>query len=75
MLNLGEEEPKLLSDLEAREKNIKEYNKTADEYEQWSKENILMQKLCYYSTFNELKKEGIVGKTFLEVGCGPCPIG
>jgi len=23
----------------------------------------------------ELEKEGIEGKTFLEVGCGPCPIG
>ena len=31
--------------------------------------------MCYYSTFNELKNEGIEGKTFLEVGCGPCPIG
>ena len=66
---------KFHSETEAREKNIDEYNKTADEYEQWSKENILMQKLCYYSTFNELKNEGIEGKTFLEVGCGPCPIG
>ena len=27
------------------------------------------------STFNELKKEGIEGKTYLEVACGPCPIG
>lgn len=34
-----------------------------------------MQHLCYYSTINELEKEGIEGKTFLEVGCGPCPIG
>jgi ubiquinone/menaquinone biosynthesis C-methylase UbiE len=34
-----------------------------------------MQKYCYYSTFAELEKEGIEGKTFLEVGCGPCPIG
>jgi len=34
-----------------------------------------MQKYCYYSTFNELDKEGVEGKTFLEVGCGPCPIG
>jgi SAM-dependent methyltransferase len=24
---------------------------------------------------NELKKDGIEGKTFLEIGCGPCPIG
>ena len=22
-----------------------------------------------------LEKEGVEGKTFLEVGCGPCPIG
>jgi ubiquinone/menaquinone biosynthesis C-methylase UbiE len=34
-----------------------------------------MQKYCYYSTFKELEDEGIEGKTFLEVGCGPCPIG
>ena len=36
---------------------------------------MLMQKYCYYSTFAELEKEGVEGKTFLEVGCGPCPIG
>jgi len=29
-----------------------------------------MQNYCYYSTFNELKKAGVEGKTFLEVGCG-----
>lgn len=34
-----------------------------------------MQKYCYYSTFKEMEAEGIEGKTFLEVGCGPCPIG
>jgi hypothetical protein len=34
-----------------------------------------MQKYCYYSTFSEIEKHGIVGKTFLEIGCGPCPIG
>jgi len=34
-----------------------------------------MQNQCYYTTFNELEKEGITGKTFLEVGCGPCPVG
>jgi len=31
--------------------------------------------MCYYSTLEEILKEGIMGKTFLEVGCGPCPIG
>lgn len=30
------------TEAEARDKNILEYNKTADFYEQWSKENILM---------------------------------
>ena len=59
----------------SRDKNIEEYNKTADSYEKWSQTNILMQRYCYYSTFQELEKEGIEGKTFLEVGCGPCPIG
>lgn len=34
-----------------------------------------MQKYSYYSTVNEIAKEGIEDKTFLEVGCGPCPIG
>ena len=59
----------------ARDKNRDEYNEAADAYEKFSNENILMQKYCYYSTFNELEKEGIEGKTFLEIGCGPCPIG
>ena len=60
---------------EARDKNIEEYNAVADLYTAWSNENLLMQHMCYYTTFNELEKEGIEGKTFLEVGCGPCPIG
>ena len=60
---------------QARDKNIEEYNQTADAYDRWCQENILMQKYCYYSTFAELEKEGVEGKTFLEVGCGPCPIG
>ena len=34
-----------------------------------------MQYMSYYSTITEIEKEGIWGKTFLEVGCGPCPIG
>jgi len=59
----------------ARDKNIEEYNQTADAYDQWCQKNILMQKYCYYSTFKEMENEGIEGKTFLEVGCGPCPIG
>lgn len=64
-----------LTEQEARDKNIEEYNQTADAYDTWSQENILMQKYCYYSTFKEMENEGIEGKTFLEVGCGPCPIG
>jgi len=56
-------------------KNRDEYNQSADAYERWSEKNIIMQKYCYYSTLNELENEGIRGKTFLEVGCGPCPIG
>ena len=59
----------------ARSKNVEEYNATADNYNTFSQESVLMQKYCYYSTFSELEKEGIEGKTFLEVGCGPCPIG
>jgi len=56
-------------------KNRYEYNQSADAYERWCENNILMQKHSYYSTLNELENEGIRGKTFLEVGCGPCPIG
>lgn len=52
-----------------------EYNQSADAYDQWCSNNIIMQNYCYYSTFKELENEGIEGKTFLEVGCGPCPIG
>ena len=63
------------SEQEARDKNIEEYNETADAYDRWSQEHMLTQKFCYYSTFAELEKEGVEGKTFLEVGCGPCPIG
>merc|ERR1712079_488256 len=63
------------SEAESRNKNVDEYNATADKYEAWCKTNSLMQNYCYYSTFAELEKEGIEGKTFLEVGCGPCPIG
>ena len=51
------------------------YNASADAYSQWSQTNHLMQNLNYYSTFNEMEKEGIQGKTFMEFGCGPCPIG
>ena len=64
-----------LSEQQARDKNIEEYNKAADAYDEWSNQNILMQKYCYYSTFKQMEKEGIEGKTFLEVGCGQCPIG
>ena len=63
------------ADQQARDKNIEEYNKAADAYDKWQGDNILMQRYCYYSCFQELVNEGIEGKTFLEVGCGPCPIG
>ena len=64
-----------LTSEQAREKNIDEYNKTADKYDNWCKTNTTMQQMCYFSTFDQLEKEGIEGKTFLEVGCGPCPVG
>lgn len=35
----------------------------------------MMQNIHYYSQLNELTLEGVEGKTFLEIGCGPCPIG
>jgi ubiquinone/menaquinone biosynthesis C-methylase UbiE len=34
-----------------------------------------MNHIGYFSTLNEIESMGIEGKTFLEVGCGPCPIG
>ena len=64
-----------LTEEEARSKNKEEYNKTASAYDLWQKTNVIMKNMCYYSTINEIEKEGIEGKTFLEVGCGPCPIG
>ena len=63
------------SNEEARDKNKDEYNLTADNYDKWCSDNVLMQNICYYTTFKEMEIEGIEGKTFLEVGCGPCPIG
>lgn len=63
------------SEASAISKNKDEYNQSADAYDQWCSGNILMQRYCYYSTFKEMEIEGIEGKTFLEVGCGPCPIG
>ena len=58
------------------DKNKDEYNATADDYEKWSESNIIMQRYCYYSTVAEIEKQvGIEGKVFMEVGCGPCPIG
>ena len=60
---------------EARDKNIEEYNKAAAAYDQFAHTNNIMNNYCYYSTFKELELEGVEGKTFLEVGCGPCPIG
>ena len=46
--------PVQLSEEQARDKNRDEYNQTADDYDAWQADNILMQKLCYYSTINEL---------------------
>ena len=60
---------------EARNKNKDEYNSTAGDYDSWQNGNVLMQNICYHATFKELEAEGIQGKTFLEVGCGPCPNG
>ena len=34
-----------------------------------------MQHHAYYAVLQEIIKEGIKGKTFLEVGCGFCPGG
>ena len=60
---------------EARSKNIVEYNDTADKYNSWQSTNLFMQNVCYFTCFKKLEQLGIPGKSFLEVGCGPCPIG
>ena len=44
-------------------------------YDRWSQQSPLMLNYSYYSTLQEIATEGIPGKTFLEVGCGPCHIG
>jgi ubiquinone/menaquinone biosynthesis C-methylase UbiE len=73
--DLQKENRRDMSAEQAREKNVEEYNTTANAYDEWSMSNMLMQEYCYYSTINELSKEEIKGKTFMEVGCGPCPQG
>ena len=60
---------------EARDKNRDEYNETADDYNIWAENSILMQQQSYYAGFNEMLQDGIEGKTFLEIGCGQCPCG
>lgn len=60
---------------EIADKRKAEYNKTADQYEAWCAENFVMQNYCYHSTASEIESSGIKGKTVLEIGCGPCPIG
>lgn len=61
---------------EARSKNKEEYNDAADEYAMWCSGSVLMQEYCYHSTIEQIEKQvGIKGKSFMEVGCGPCPIG
>lgn len=47
----------------------------ATEYESWEENNVIMQEYCYYTIMNELSNIGINDKTFMDVGCGPCPIG
>jgi ubiquinone/menaquinone biosynthesis C-methylase UbiE len=60
---------------DARTKNREEYSGQADIYADWQANNICMQKLHYFTTFDQLRQEGVDGKTFLEVGCGTCPVG
>lgn len=60
---------------QAIQKNKDEYTSQADLYAHWQATNVTMQKINFYTTFQEIRKEGVEGKTFLEVGCGQCPIG
>jgi ubiquinone/menaquinone biosynthesis C-methylase UbiE len=34
-----------------------------------------MNQFSYYSGLDQMAKRGIEGKTFAEIGCGPCPMG
>ena len=47
----------------------------ATDYESWEENNVIMQEYSYYTIMNELSNIGIKDKTFMDVGCGPCPIG
>lgn len=70
-----QQEQQAYTEEEARDKNREEYDQAAGAYDEWAKENVLMQHYCYFSTVDQAVKNGVEGKTFLEVGCGPCPIG
>ena len=47
----------------------------ATDYETWEEQNVIMQEFSYYTIMNELSNIGIKDKIFMDVGCGPCPIG
>jgi ubiquinone/menaquinone biosynthesis C-methylase UbiE len=54
--SIVKEKQRPLSAEQAREKNVEEYNMSANAYDQWSHDNMIMQEYCYYSTINELSK-------------------
>ena len=66
-----------LTEQQARDKNLDEYNPAGTAcYNGYAQGNNIQNNYCYYSTVKEIELEnGIEGKTFLEVGCGPCPLG
>jgi ubiquinone/menaquinone biosynthesis C-methylase UbiE len=68
-------QPDSKSSIEARDKKKEEWDQMAGLYEKWCQKSVLMQQMSYYSSINELEKDGIEGKTFVEIGCGPCPMG
>ena len=45
------------------------------DYESWEEQDVIMQEFSYYTIMNELSNIGINDKIFMDVGCGPCPIG
>ncbi len=47
----------------------------ATDYESWEEQDVIMQEFSYYTIMNELSNIGIKDKIFMDVGCGPCPIG
>ena len=56
LLNVPSKDSQTYSEEAGRNKNVEEYNATADKYDAWCKTNSLMQNYSYFSTFAEIDK-------------------